>query len=413
MTSSKLSSKQQILEHCYPELTAPFSLNEYQGRLKRVRQVMSKEGIDLLYLSSPESMYYLSGYATEWYQATGPKDWLPMSGIAVHVDHDKFILFDEEEEAILGRYTSISTDTRISEGFTPMPGDIIKDLKDEGWLKGSIGLEMWSYRPNRAVSEMFQGLLEKEGCSVVDGTDVVREVRAIKSPQELSYIETAARIADIGMQAAIDHTRPGVTELDVYAEVVYAMTKAGGENPSIPVLVLAGQRSCSHGLSSRRKIMPGEIVVFDICGVYNRYHGNIARSLYMGEPSPAVRKQIEKSTKSVEVLRETIKPNLPVAELNEVMKTYYENAGIWEDRWWVGGYEFGIGFPPDWVGPFVYDPDFDPGDRVFRPNEVVNFESMFYLPENVGMSWLINTIMYTEDEARLLSNITSELIVID
>ena len=133
----------------------------------------------------------------------------------------------------------------------------------------------------------------------------------------------------------------------------------------------------------------------------------------MGDPSPAVRSQIEKSTKSVEVLRETIKPNLPVTELNEKMKLYYQEAEIWEDRWWVGGYEFGIGFPPDWVGPFVYDPDFDPGDRVFRPNEVVNFESMFYLPENAGMSWLINTIMFTEDDARILSKITSDLIVID
>lgn len=169
---------------CYPELSAPFSISEYRARLDRVRKVMSREGIDLLYLSSPESMYYISGYEAEWYQATGPKDWLPMSGIAVHIDHDKFILFDEEEEAILGRYTSISTDTRISEGFTPMPGDIIKGLKEEGWLGGRVGLEMWSYRPNRAVSEMFQALLEVEGCTVIDGTDVVREVRALKSPQE-------------------------------------------------------------------------------------------------------------------------------------------------------------------------------------------------------------------------------------
>jgi hypothetical protein len=79
----------------------------------------------------------------------------------------------------------------------------------------------------------------------------------------------------------------------------------------------------------------------------------------------------------------------------------------------VGGYEFGIGFPPDRVGAFVYDPDKDPGDRVFRPGEVVNFESMFYPPENAGMAWLINTIMYTRDEARLLSEIPSELIVVE
>jgi Xaa-Pro dipeptidase len=79
----------------------------------------------------------------------------------------------------------------------------------------------------------------------------------------------------------------------------------------------------------------------------------------------------------------------------------------------VGGYEFGIGFPPDWVGPFMYEPGIDPGDRLFRPGEVVNFESMFYLPERAGMGWLINTMMFTESDARLLSEVPNELIVID
>ena len=282
---------QDILLNCWPEPDIPFSLEEYEVRLARIREAMERERIDLLYLSSPESMYYVSGYQAEWYQAQGPKEWPPWGGVAVHVDHDRFILFDQAEETILTRYTTVSTDTRTFASFSDMYQGIVAYLKAEGWLGGRVGLEMWSYRPNRAVSERFQALLEAESCEVVDGSDVVREVRAIKSPAELEYLETAARIADIGMQAAIDHTRPGVSELDVYAEIVYAMTKAGGENPAIPVLVLTGTRSCSHMLASRRKIKPGEIVVFDICGVYNRYHGNVARTLSMGQPSPAVAEQ--------------------------------------------------------------------------------------------------------------------------
>lgn len=133
----------------------------------------------------------------------------------------------------------------------------------------------------------------------------------------------------------------------------------------------------------------------------------------MGQPSPAVAEQARLSCASLKVLKETIRPNLPVIELNTRMKSYYEAAGIWEDRWWVGGYEFGIGFPPDWVGPFMYEPDPDPGDRLFRPGHVVNFESMFYLPERAGMAWLINTIIFTATGARLLSEMPNELIVIE
>ena len=44
--------------------------------------------IDVLFLSSPESIAYVSGFRAEWYQAQGPKAWLPASGIAIHVEHD-------------------------------------------------------------------------------------------------------------------------------------------------------------------------------------------------------------------------------------------------------------------------------------------------------------------------------------
>ncbi len=411
------SAKEMTLKYCSPPKEVPFSLGEYQKRLSRVCERMARDKIDVLFLSAPESLFYISGYQAEWYQAQSTKLWPPASGIAIHVDHDKFIHFDTEEENVLSRYTSVSTDTRICRETTEttgMPSWIAQELKKEGWLPGTVGLEMWSYRPNRAVSEMFQSALEKEGCKVVDGTDIVREVRAIKSPQEIAYIEKAAEIADIGMKAAIESIRPGMTELQVYGEIVHAMAKAGGENPGIPVLVTSGPKTaCLHALSSRKKIQKGELVNVDICGVYNRYHSDIARSLSMGKPNPDVAKVVELSAKAFEVISEIIKPNLPVAEFNQKMKAYYEEAGILQDKWWIGGYELGIAFPPDWVGEFVYDMGIDAGDQLFVPRTVVNYESNFYLPHKAGASYQINTLVFTEEEARILGEIPNDLIVIE
>ncbi|NIR86363.1 aminopeptidase P family protein [Candidatus Bathyarchaeota archaeon] len=411
------SAKEMTLKYCSPPKEVPFSLGEYQKRLSRVCERMARDKIDVLFLSAPESLFYISGYQAEWYQAQSTKLWPPASGIAIHVDHDKFIHFDTEEENVLSRYTSVSTDTRICRETTEttgMPSWIAQELKKEGWLPGTVGLEMWSYRPNRAVSEMFQSALEKEGCKVVDGTHIVREVRAIKSPQEIAYIEKAAEIADIGMKAAIESIRPGMTELQVYGEIVHAMAKAGGENPGIPVLVTSGPKTaCLHALSSRKKIQKGELVNVDICGVYNRYHSDIARSLSMGKPNPDVAKVVELSAKAFEVISEIIKPNLPVAEFNQKMKAYYEEAGILQDKWWIGGYELGIAFPPDWVGEFVYDMGIDAGDQLFVPRTVVNYESNFYLPHKAGASYQINTLVFTEEEARILGEIPNDLIVIE
>lgn len=75
---------------------------------------------------------------------------------------------------------------------------------------------MGSYRPNRRVSERCQVALEAKGCTVVDGTEIVREVRSFKSPAEMVCVEKAARIADIGLEAARETLRPGITELELW-----------------------------------------------------------------------------------------------------------------------------------------------------------------------------------------------------
>jgi len=409
------------LQETAPGMEIPFSLAEYRARLDRIRGLMERDGIDLLYLSAPESMYYVSGYQAEWYQAQSPPEWPPTSGIAVHVDHDRFILFDIPDELILNQYMTISRDTRIYQedgaelsivDGRGMVDWIAAELKAEGWTGGTAGLEMYSYRPNRIVSERFQAALETAGCRVVDATHILQEARRFKSPQELAYTEKAARIADVGLQAAIDCIQPGITELDVYGEIIYAMSAAGGENPAIPVMVVAGARS-GHALASRRQIMVGDLVNIDLCGVFNRYHSDVSRTVSIGEPALEVAEVVAKSARAFDVLRETVRPNLPVAELTGRMQQYYEEAGIWDDNWWVGGYELGIGFPPDWVGTFLYDPLLDPGDAVFPPGLVVNYESIFMLPEGAGHSALIDTVAFSKERARVLSQIPADLIVVD
>src|SRR5258707_683359 len=105
--------RDEVYFHSKPESEIPFSADEFKSRLQRIRQAMAKAGIDMLYLMAPESMYYVSGYQAEWYQAQSPRQWPASSAIAVHVDHDHYILFDSEREAILGRIFTGSTDTRL------------------------------------------------------------------------------------------------------------------------------------------------------------------------------------------------------------------------------------------------------------------------------------------------------------
>ncbi len=412
-----MSYRDDSMQNCVPDLEYPFSDEEYSHRLTRIRKQMAAENIDLLFLTSPEAMNWVSGYQCEWYQAQSPKAWPATSGIAIHVDHDKFILFDTEREQILARYCSVSTDSRVfpPDSMRDGTGYIVKELTAEGWLPGTVGMELWSYRPNRELSLRAEERFTAAGGKVVDATQLVRDLRGIKSPAEMECIFEAARIADIGLNAAAAALRPGVAELEVYGAMVHAMAAAGGENPAITQPILSGKKSAAaHAMSSRRLMQAGDIVLVDCCGVFKRYHCNMARTFSLGEPDADVKAQTEKSVGSMKVLNNLIRPNLPVRELYQTMKAYYEDRGIWQDRGYIGGYEMGIAFPPDWVGNFIYDLNSDENiDRLFEPGMVVNYENQFFLPRQVGLFFMIESMAFLDDEARLLSTVSYDLGIIE
>ena len=414
---ARASNKDVFLETSNPETLVPFSFQEYKTRLNRIRAKMEEEGLDVLFLSAPESICYVSGHQSTWYQGQAPTEWYPGSGIAIHVDADEPLHFESEDEFTLTKVGSISRNVKIRrhiDDTSSWADFIVAELAATGWLKGRIGLEMWSSRPNRGYSEVFQAALMAGGASVVDATKVVRGVRNIKSPQELAYARTAQKIADIGMRAAMKYLHAGVTELDVAAEVTYAMAKAGGENAGIPTVVASGPRSSVvHGLPSRRVITPGDIVNVDLHGVYNRYHAGMARCFSIGEPRPNVKAHIEKMVTGVGLVADLIRPSLPAHELLHAVKAYYEEVGIWEDRWWVGGYELGIAFPPDTVGEFYYEFEREPGDKAFVPGIVCNYESNFYLPDQAGMAVMTHTMAFTDDSAEFLHRIPLKLEVVE
>ena len=67
------TNRDLALGQCQPEMELGFSLEEFQQRLQRIRARMEDNGIDVLWLMSPESLNYVSGYKCIWYQAQSPK----------------------------------------------------------------------------------------------------------------------------------------------------------------------------------------------------------------------------------------------------------------------------------------------------------------------------------------------------
>ena len=128
-----------------------------------------------------------------------------------------------------------------------------------------------------------------------------------------------------------------MSHLEVYAEASYAMYKNGGEVAGIPQAVMPGRPKSLHLMPSQRTIQAGEPFAVDQVGVYKRYHVNVCRTFFWGDPSPELLRLNEASAGAFDVLARTAKAGTPVATVNRAMREYYQSKGVWEHRSYIGG----------------------------------------------------------------------------
>lgn len=90
--------------------------------------------------------------------------------------------------------------------------------------------------------------------------------------------------------------------------------------------------------------------------------------------------------------------------MSSQLRAYYQDCGLWDRRGWLGGYEFGVAFPPDWVGEWMFGVDDADSDDVFEDGLVTNYESI------VGLV-LIDTFVIGPGGAERLGGLPREILV--
>lgn len=117
----------------------------------------------------------------------------------------------------------------------------------------------------------------------VSATDGFRRSRAVKLPGELDLLRHASRITDKAIEGVAGMIRPGVTELEIAAEITRALAVGGG----IPrfVVVTSGERSSRVDAYARDRVLQeGDLVRMDIGATVNGYYSDMARTCSVGDP---------------------------------------------------------------------------------------------------------------------------------
>ncbi|MCE2517077.1 MAG: ectoine hydrolase DoeA [Alphaproteobacteria bacterium] len=327
-----------------------FSRQEFAARVAKTRHEMARRGLEVLIISDPSNMAWLTGY----------------DGWSFYV-HQCVVLGLEGEAIWFGRSQdangALRTCTMHPDNIIGYPDHYVQSterhpmdylsarLEERGFAKASIGVEMDNYWFTAAC---YQSLVRHlPNASLSDATGLVNWQRAVKSDQELAYMRQAGQIVSRMHERIVEKVEPGLRKSDLVAEIYDASLRyddrigAGGDYPAIvPLLPSGSDAAAPHLTWDDQPMKSGEGTFFEIAGVVNRYHCPLSRTVFLGKPPQEMIDAEKAVLEGMETGLEAAKSGNMCQDIAEAFFGTLDKYGIVKDN--RSGYAIGISYPPDW-----------------------------------------------------------------
>ncbi|WP_243149658.1 M24 family metallopeptidase [Thermaerobacter sp. PB12/4term] len=189
-----------------------------------------------------------------------------------------------------------------------------------GWIRrlglatgriGVAGSDLWSWAAFRAAS------LAVPGAEWVPADQLVNRPRRLKEPEEQALLARAAEAADVGLAAALEVLRPGLSEQQLGAAGTAAALAAGADF----VRYFRVHTGAWSLLSFRwpqatdRRVRAGEAVALDIIGARGGYQFDVLRTALVGPVPPELERLAAAAADCLEAVLARCRPGVTVAEL--------------------------------------------------------------------------------------------------
>jgi Xaa-Pro aminopeptidase len=263
--------------------SAPFST-------AKLDTLLDESGIDVLLVASKHNIQYLLGgyryYFFEHMDTIGLGRYLPVLGyVKGHLDKAFYVGSGDEAwgiEVFPFWPQRISTEVWTSSEAAGIAGEFVKSL---GLTHPRIGLELEFWTAN--AWDKLKATLPN--ATFVDGTEILEELRAAKTPQELNQLRQAAACIVDSMVATFDWVREGKTETEVVEHLRLEETSRGLD---YGFTLIASGPTFGRGASARR-LSKGEVISIDTGGQWRGYLADMARMGVLGEPTALMNELLE------------------------------------------------------------------------------------------------------------------------
>jgi Xaa-Pro dipeptidase len=383
------------------DVTLRFAPEEHEARIAAARAALKARGLAALLVFAQESHLYLTGFDTAGYVFF-------QCGVLTAED-GPLLLLTRIPDRRQAETTSLYDEVRVwLNAEDARPAEALRDLCGELGLAGAqIGVEFATYgltaANGRAVEAAFAGFSPLE-----DASDIVRNLRLVKSPAELAYVREAARLADAATEAMIDAARPGMLDSAVTAAGVAAMLEGGGDMPAGGPLVNSGLRALfGRGVGGPRRLEARDQLLIELGASYCRYHVCIEHVIAIGPPDPRQLRMMEVAADALDQVRRAMRAGTSIGALDDIHRAVLDRAGYARARFAACGYSLGATFRPTWmdVPPMIYS-----GNRLPLAPGMVLFVHIMIPDAETGLAaGLGQTFVVRDDEPEVLSRVPLRL----
>lgn len=351
----------------------------YRTRLGHVRQEMKRRRLDGYLIQDRMDQYWLTGFTGE----------------------DGAVLVTEQALVLL-------TDGRFDEAAdreAPFARKVLRKKRDAAetvkQLRRARVRRVGFNRDHMTVGE-FAALRKQAGAVRLVATEsLVRPYRACKDASEVARLRAAIRVAEQAFHAVRAWLRPGLSEREIAARLVYEMQKRGAQGETFPTIVAAGANSSlPHCEPGATKLEENQVLLIDWGARVNWYGSDLTRVLWLGELPGELRKVFDIVREAHDRAIAAVRPGVRAKAVDAVARGVITRAGY--GRRFNHGLGHGLGLVAH-EAPRVAKTSTD----ILQPGMVITIEPGIYLP-GIGGVRLEDDVLVTETGHEVLSSLPVE-----
>ncbi len=354
------------------------------NRIEKIRSKFDEYEIDALLITTDENRRYAVGF-----HSTDGAVLITRDGAYLFVD-SRYI--EAANRAVSGASVQLVDRENTYK-------ERIRSALAEG-VRSAIGFEdaSMSYADFMKYSDMIDSPLKP-------ASSLLTELRRSKDESEIKELIAAQRIAEKAYKDVLGLIKPGVSELDIAAELTYRMLKHGGEKNSFDPIVLTGANtSMPHGQPGSTRIKPGDFVTMDFGCQRNGYCSDMTRTVAVGHADDEMRKVYDTVLRAQAAGISAAREGAKGRDIDGAARRVIEQAGYGP----CFGHSFGHG-----VGLMIHEePTASPSSEAKMPGgAVISAEPGIYIENRFGVR-IEDVIIIREGGCENITLAEKELLII-